>query len=63
MPDKRPSSLASPPVSRELIANLLGRILAEHWLRLQCRKRESHLGNPEQTHQKPKIGQTPRPVE
>jgi hypothetical protein len=52
-----------PPVSRELLADLIGRILAEHWLRQISRKRVSQLDNPEQTHQNPKVDQAPRLVE
>jgi len=63
MSDNRPASPSIPPVTRELIADLLGRILAEHWLRRQGRKGASHLGYTEQTHQNSNVGQTPRPVE
>jgi len=63
MPDNRPSSPALTGVSPELIADLLGRILAEHWLQRLRRNRERHRDNPEQTHQNPNVGQTLWPVE
>lgn len=62
MLDNPPSSPAPLGISRELIAALLGRILAEHWLQ-QRRNRERHPGNSEQPHQNPNVGQTFWPVE
>lgn len=61
MPDDRPTPTAPPTATRESIADLLGRILAEHWLRR--RGTEPCRARPEPTRRRAPTARPTRPVE